>query len=105
MTTGAVGIDLGTTFSAIAHVNQHGVAEILPNAEGDRITPSVIPPACRTSGGRRRWVVVAGWVTSDFASPRLLEISASRSERSTSKAAAFARSSSVSRRKVTTVTG
>ena len=42
MTTGAVGIDLGTTFSAIAHVNQHGVPEILPNLEGDRITPSVI---------------------------------------------------------------
>ncbi len=42
MTTGAVGIDLGTTFSAIAHVNQHGVPEILPNVEGDRITPSVI---------------------------------------------------------------
>ena len=37
-----IGIDLGTTFSAIAHVNQHGVPEILPNAEGDRITPSVI---------------------------------------------------------------
>ncbi len=42
MTTGAVGIDLGTTFSAIAYVNQHGVPEILPNAEGDRITASVI---------------------------------------------------------------
>ncbi|MBN2799622.1 MAG: Hsp70 family protein [Deltaproteobacteria bacterium] len=42
MSTGAVGIDLGTTFSAIAHVNHHGVPEILPNAEGDRITPSVI---------------------------------------------------------------
>ena len=42
MAIGAVGIDLGTTFSAIAHVNQHGVPEILPNAEGDRITPSVI---------------------------------------------------------------
>lgn len=42
MSNGAVGIDLGTTFSAIAHVNQHGVPEILPNAEGDRITPSVI---------------------------------------------------------------
>jgi len=37
-----VGIDLGTTFSAIATVNRHGVPEILPNAEGDRITPSVI---------------------------------------------------------------
>lgn len=38
----AVGIDLGTTFSAIAHVNRHGVPEILHNAEGDRITPSVV---------------------------------------------------------------
>jgi len=42
MTSRAVGIDLGTTFSAIAHVNRHGVPEILHNAEGDRITPSVI---------------------------------------------------------------
>jgi molecular chaperone DnaK len=42
MTTAAVGIDLGTTFSAISVVNQHGVPEILANAEGDRITPSVI---------------------------------------------------------------
>ena len=37
-----VGIDLGTTFSAIAHVNELGQAEIIPNAESDRITPSVI---------------------------------------------------------------
>ncbi|HHO51578.1 MAG TPA: VWA domain-containing protein [Deltaproteobacteria bacterium] len=42
MAIGAVGIDLGTTFSAIAYVNQHGVPEVLPNAEGDRITPSVL---------------------------------------------------------------
>lgn len=42
MKTRAVGIDLGTTYSAIAYVNKHGVPEILPNAEGDRITPSVI---------------------------------------------------------------
>jgi molecular chaperone DnaK len=38
----AVGIDLGTTYSAIAWVNQHGVPEIIANAEGDRITPSVL---------------------------------------------------------------
>ena len=38
----AVGIDLGTTYSAIAQVNKHGVPEILANAEGDRITPSVV---------------------------------------------------------------
>ena len=37
-----VGIDLGTTFSAIAHVNDHGQPEIVPNAESERITPSVI---------------------------------------------------------------
>jgi len=42
MTTRAVGIDLGTTFSAIAHVNKFGVPEIIHNAEGERITPSVI---------------------------------------------------------------
>ena len=37
-----VGIDLGTTFSAIAYINQHGKPEIIPNREGDRTTPSVI---------------------------------------------------------------
>ena len=37
-----VGIDLGTTFSAIAHVDDHGKSELIPNAEGERITPSVI---------------------------------------------------------------
>ena len=37
-----IGIDLGTTFSAIAHVNEHAQPEIVPNAESDRITPSVI---------------------------------------------------------------
>jgi molecular chaperone DnaK (HSP70) len=42
MASAAVGIDLGTTFSAIGWVNEHGVPEVLPNAEGDRITPSVI---------------------------------------------------------------
>src|SRR6185295_18979772 len=37
-----VGIDLGTTFSAIAYVNEHGRPEIIQNREGDRTTPSVI---------------------------------------------------------------
>ena len=36
-----VGIDLGTTFSVIAHVDEYGQPEIIPNAESDRITPSV----------------------------------------------------------------
>ncbi len=37
-----VGIDLGTTFSAISYVNKHGKAEIIANREGERITPSVV---------------------------------------------------------------
>ena len=37
-----VGIDLGTTYSAIARVNDEGKAEILPNADGRDITPSVV---------------------------------------------------------------
>lgn len=37
-----VGIDLGTTFSVIAHINEHGQPEIIPNLESDRITPSVV---------------------------------------------------------------
>ena len=52
-----IGIDLGTTFSAIAYVNEHGGPEVLanadevldgreatviPNAEGSRTTPSVV---------------------------------------------------------------
>ena len=37
-----VGIDFGTTFSVIAHINEHGQSEIIPNLENDRITPSVI---------------------------------------------------------------
>ncbi len=38
----AVGIDLGTTFSAIAHIDAYGKPQIIPNSESERITPSVI---------------------------------------------------------------
>jgi molecular chaperone DnaK len=38
----AVGIDLGTTFSVIAHIDAYGKPQIIPNAESERITPSVI---------------------------------------------------------------
>src|SRR3954466_10755484 len=38
----AVGIDLGTTNSAVAAVMEGGHAEIIPNSEGGRVTPSVV---------------------------------------------------------------
>ncbi len=38
----SVGIDLGTTFSAIAYINEHDRAVVIPNQEGGRTTPSVI---------------------------------------------------------------
>lgn len=41
MTTIA-GIDLGTTFSALAVLNTIGKPEIIPNADGDRLTPSAL---------------------------------------------------------------
>jgi len=37
-----VGIDLGTTFSALAILNAIGRPEIVPNADGERLTPSAI---------------------------------------------------------------
>src|ERR1051326_84750 len=38
----AIGIDLGTTFSAVAHIDNYGKPQIIPNAESERITPSVV---------------------------------------------------------------
>lgn len=40
--TDIVGIDLGTTFSALARLNAIGKPEIVPNADGERLTPSAI---------------------------------------------------------------
>ncbi|GAH74416.1 unnamed protein product, partial [marine sediment metagenome] len=37
-----VGIDLGTTFSALAALNAIGRPQIVPNADGERLTPSAI---------------------------------------------------------------
>lgn len=37
-----IGIDLGTTYSAAAYVDEHGDAKIIPNSDNERITPSVI---------------------------------------------------------------
>ncbi|MGQ9761890.1 MAG: Hsp70 family protein [Thermogutta sp.] len=38
----AVGIDLGTTYSVVAHLDAQGHPETLVNAEGERLTPSVV---------------------------------------------------------------
>lgn len=38
----SIGIDLGTTFCAVAHIDAYGKPQIIPNAESERITPSVI---------------------------------------------------------------
>ena len=40
--TPAVGIDLGTTFSVVAKLDEAGRPQTLPNGEGDKITPSVV---------------------------------------------------------------
>ena len=42
LTTHAVGIDLGTTFSCIAYLNERGEPITLPNHEGEQCTPSVV---------------------------------------------------------------
>ena len=36
------GIDLGTTYSAISFINEHGKAEIIKNSSNDSVTPSVV---------------------------------------------------------------
>ena len=38
----AVGIDLGTTYSAVAYIDEHGRPTTLVNAEGDLVTPSAV---------------------------------------------------------------
>lgn len=38
----AIGIDLGTTYSSVAIVNETGTAELVPNADSERLTPSAV---------------------------------------------------------------
>ncbi len=42
LTTHAVGIDLGTTYSCIAYLNEHGEPITIPNKDGELSTPSVV---------------------------------------------------------------
>jgi len=37
-----VGIDLGTTFSAVSYIDKNGNAQIIPNRDGENITPSTV---------------------------------------------------------------
>ena len=43
------GIDLGTSFSCIAYVDEYGKAVVIPNGEGSFMTPSVV----QSDGDRR----------------------------------------------------
>ena len=36
------GIDLGTTYSAIAFIDEYGKAQVITNSDNDRVTPSVV---------------------------------------------------------------
>ncbi|RLC21775.1 MAG: Hsp70 family protein [Deltaproteobacteria bacterium] len=40
--TKVFGIDLGTTYSCIAYVDEHGKPVVIPNSENQRVTPSVV---------------------------------------------------------------
>jgi len=42
MNTNVIGIDLGTTYSAVARLDEHGKPVTLVNAEGDLVTPSIV---------------------------------------------------------------
>ena len=46
-----VGIDLGTTFSAIAYVDALGQPQVIPNSSGSLVTPSVV-----CFNGRDAWI-------------------------------------------------
>lgn len=40
--TEVFGIDLGTTYSAVAHIDEFGMPVVIPNSEDEPITPSVV---------------------------------------------------------------
>lgn len=38
----AIGIDLGTTYSVAAYINEYGLPEVIKNSRGETLTPSVV---------------------------------------------------------------
>jgi molecular chaperone DnaK (HSP70) len=44
MTDIILGVDLGTTFSVMAYVDDKGYPRLIDNAEGKILTPSVLSP-------------------------------------------------------------
>ena len=72
-----IGIDLGTTNSVVACLDDSGRSQILPNAEGDRLTPSVVlfgdSEVVVGKEARNATIVnpdlVAEWVKRDMGSP------------------------------------
>jgi molecular chaperone DnaK len=42
MTQPPIGIDLGTTYSAVATLDEKGLVQLLANSEGATLTPSVV---------------------------------------------------------------
>src|ERR687896_646866 len=55
-----VGIDLGTTFSALATLDERGQAVTVPNVEGEMLTPSAVflEDGCATVGQAARDVAL-----------------------------------------------
>ena len=74
-----IGIDLGTTFSAVAWVDEAGRTQMIRNAEGELLTPSVVlfSDAEVVVGKEARSAtivnpdLVAEWVKRDMGSPVL----------------------------------
>ena len=73
----AVGIDLGTTNSAAAMVNDSGRTEMIPNEEGDLLTPSIVLFGDREvivgkqarNAAQAEPDLVAQWVKRDMGAP------------------------------------
>ena len=73
----AVGIDLGTTNSAVAYIGDNGQSQMVPNDEGDALTPSIVLFGNREvivgrqarSAGQADPDLVAQWVKRDMGAP------------------------------------